>query len=67
MFYIDDRQAAEAKFSESILSDDDFETNSKTCCLSCFLHILKYKMSLFFEIYFFLHYFFVVPFAKHAI
>ena len=42
-----------------ILSDDDFEIKSKIYslkCLSCFIHILNYKMSLFSEICFFLYF-----------
>ena len=43
-------------FKVIILSDDDFEIKSKIYslnCLSCFIHILNYKMSLFFGICFF--------------
>ena len=42
-----------------ILSDDDFEIKSKIYslnCLSCFIHILNYKMTLFSEICFFLYF-----------
>ena len=41
-----------------LLSVDDFEIMSKIYslnCLSCFIHILNYKMSLFFGICFFLY------------
>ena len=42
-----------------ILSDDDSETKSKIYslnCSSCFIHILNYKMTLFFGFCFFLYF-----------
>ena len=42
-----------------ILSNDDFEIKSKIYslnCLSCFIHILNYKMTLFFGFCFILYF-----------
>ena len=68
MFYIDDRQAAETKFSDSILSDDDFEIKSKNLLLVLFSSYFEIQdVSILRNLFISTLFFFVVPFAKHAI